>query len=327
MSSVSPILSDEDRAILAAWRLGPIVNASVPATGTINRTVLVQTADCAYAFRACLRPDGARVAWEHRVITHAGAGGVPVCRPLPLPDGKTFVECGGRFFALFPLARGHQIPRHKLGSAEAASAGRSLARIHLALEDIPAQQARPKNLTFDTTETLATIPRLEAAIGAQEALTEGDQAALRQLAARRIRLEHIAEDDSMRLRLAALPQQVVHGDYQETNLFFSGDEVSAVIDWDQSGFAPRSWEVLRALDLMLQLAPEPCRAFLSAYRSRKALPEEELHEAAACYGVLADRNLWVYEAVYLDGNARVRQFLTPGEFIPFAERWKESEIV
>lgn len=322
MSHSIPILSAEDHAVLSAWRLGSIVHASVPMTGTVNRTVLVQTATRAYAFRAYLRPDRGRVQWEHTVIALAGAGGIPVCRPLPLPDGGKFVERDGRFFGLFPLAAGQQIQRDNLGMAEVAAAGRCLAHIHRTLADFPAEQARPKTLTFDTPETLALIPRLEAAIRARETQTELDQAALQQLTGRRHWLECAAAGDAqMQIRLAALPQQVVHGDFQETNLFFAGNEVSAVIDWDQSGLAPRAWEVMRVLDLMLQSAPEPCRVFLSAYRSLMALPDEELDEAAVCYGVLADRNLWVYEAVYLDGNDRVRQFLAPGRFVPFAARW------
>ncbi len=323
MSHSLPILSAEDHAVLSAWRLGPIVHASVPATGTVNRTILVQTANGTYAFRAYLRPDWARVAWEHKVIALAETGGIPVCRPLPLPDGGTFIERGGRFYALFPLATGQQISREKLDFFEIAAARRCLAHIHRALADFPAEQARPKALTFDTAETLARIPCLEAAIRARETQTELDQAALQQLAGRRHWLEHTAVNDAlMRLRLAALPQQVVHGDFQETNLFFAGNEVSGVIDWDQSGLAPRTWEVMRTLDLMLRLAPDPCRVFLSAYRNIKALPDEELREATTCYGVLADRNLWVYEAVYLDGNERVRQFLAPDGFVPFSTRWR-----
>ncbi len=48
-----------------------------------------------------------------------------------------------------------------------------------------------------------------------------------------------------------------------------------------------------------------------------------LQEAADVYGVLADQNLWVYEALYLEGDDRVRPFLTPGGFVPFAARWRD----
>lgn len=80
-------LSPEDHAALSAWQLGPILGASLPATGTVNRTVLVQTASGAYALRAYRRPDRARIAWEHTAISHAAVRGIPVCRPLPLPGG------------------------------------------------------------------------------------------------------------------------------------------------------------------------------------------------------------------------------------------------
>lgn len=294
------------------------------ATGTVNRTVLIQTASGGYAFRAYRRPDRARVEWEHMAVGWAESRGVPVCLPIPLPGGGTVWERDGRLFALFPLAAGRQVRREDLRTSEVAAAGRGLARIHLAFADFPVAQARLKPFAFDAMGMLDSLARLEAAITGRAVQTDADQAALRQLAGRRQWLQQTARlDEALRDRFAALPKQVVHGDFQETNLFFDGGEVSAVIDWDQCGVAPRAWEVLRALHLMLNLAPSPCRVFLEAYRGLCPLSPSELQEGAACYGVLADQNLWVYEAVYLEGNDRVRPFLTPGAFVPFAARWRE----
>ena len=321
-------LSPEDHAALAAWRLGPILGATVPATGTVNRTVLVQTASGAYALRAFRRrvEGRARAEWEHTAMGWAGSRGVPVCLPLPLPGGETVSDQDGRLFALFPMAAGRQVPREELGDGQIAAAGRCLARIHLAFADFPVTQARHKPFSLDTAGTLESLARIEAAITGRAAQMDADRTALRHLACRREWLQQAAAlDEPMQGRFAALPHQVVHGDFQETNLFFEDGEVSAVIDWDQCGVAPRAWEVLRALHLMLGLAPGPCRVFLASYRGMCPLPQEELHEAAACYGILADQNLWVYEAVYLEGNDRVRPFLTPGEFVPFAARWREVD--
>lgn len=324
MSGLMPVLSPEDHAILSAWRLAPILSASFPVTGTVNRTILIQTEDGAYAFRAYSRRDRARVVWEHTAIAWAAAQGVPACLPLPLPNGESVLERDDYFFALFPFAAGRQIARSDLGMAEVAAAGRCLARIHLAFADFPLARARPKNLAINLASVLENIPRIEAAIRALPVQTDTEQAALGQLAARRSWLsENIQKAENMPERLTALPQAVVHGDFQETNLFFSDSEVSAVIDWDQSGVAASAWEVLRALHLMLGLSPISCRAFLAAYRDMNPLPEAGLEEVAACYGILADQNLWVYEAVYLEGNARARSFLTPDAFIPFVTRWRE----
>ncbi len=296
----------------------------MPATGTVNRTVIVQTAGGACALRAYRRPDAARAEWEHTAIGWASARGIPVCPPLPLPDGGTVACLDGRLFALFPLAAGRQVARADLQEAEVAAAGRCLARIHLAFADFPIAQARPKAFTFDTAGALENLARIQAAVAARAVQTDADRTALHHLAGRREWLQGRASlDGSMRRRFGALPLQVVHGDFQETNLFFDGGEVSAVIDWDQCGVAPRAWEVLRALHLMLDLSPGSCRVFLTAYRDFCPLPEAELQEAAEGYGVLADQNLWVYEALYLEGNERVRPFLTPGAFVPFAARWHE----
>ncbi len=320
------MLSPEERAARAAWRLGPVLSTALPVTGTVNRTVLVQTAaGGAYALRAYRRTERVRVQWEHTAIGWAAARKVPVCCPLPLPDGETIWEQDGRLFALFPLAPGRQLGRADLRDEEVAAAGRCLARIHLAFADFPRAQAWHKPFVFDTAGTLEILARVQAAVTARAPQTDADRAALRHLEGRRqCLLGAAALDRSLQSRFAALPHQVAHGDFQETNLFFGGGEVSAVIDWDQCGVAPRAWEVLRALHLMLDLAPDPCRIFLDAYRGLCQTPRTELEEGAACYGALADQNLWVYSALYLEGNERVRPFLTPGGFVPFETKWRDT---
>ena len=320
MAGLDRVLSPEDSAALTAWRLGPILTAERPATGTVNRTVLVRAAGGAYALRAYRRTEWTRVQWEHAALGWAAARDIPVCRPVPLPDGATVREQDGHLFALFPLAPGRQVSRTDLGEAEIAAAGRCLARIHLAFADFPRAQAWHKPFSFDTAGTLELLARIRAAV------PDADREALRHLEGRRRWLLGAAAlDDDFQVRFAALPQQVVHGDFQETNLFFKDGEVSAVIDWDQCGVAPRAWEVLRALHLMLDLAPGPCRIFLDAYRGLCPLPHAGLEEAAICYGALADQNLWVYAALYLEGNDRVRAFVAPGGFVPFAVRWQRAD--
>ena len=36
---------------------------------------------------------------------------------------------------------------------------------------------------------------------------------------------------------------------KEANLFFEEDRISAIIDWDQSFVAPRTWEILYSVGL------------------------------------------------------------------------------
>jgi homoserine kinase type II len=47
----------------------------------------------------------------------------------------------------------------------------------------------------------------------------------------------------------------------------------------------------------------------------------DLEVVAAVYGWKQAHDLWHYEALYLEGNQRVRSFFQPGPFVPFAQRW------
>jgi Ser/Thr protein kinase RdoA (MazF antagonist) len=220
-----------------------------------------------------------------------------------------------------------QIERRLLGDGHVQAAGECLARIHAAFHTFPAERVRAKNLTVDAAAVLTSIPRIESAVEARATMTAVDRSALEQLAGRRDWLAgNVSLAEDIPARLAALPQWVVHGDFQETNLFFEGRIVSAVIDWDQSGLTARGWEIVRSLHLMLALAPAPCRRFLAGYRRVLSLPEGELQGAAACYGVLADNNLWVYEAAYLEDNPRAKRFIVPGPFVPFQRQWAEAGL-
>jgi hypothetical protein len=83
---------------------------------------------------------------------------------------------------------------------------------------------------------------------------------------------------------ATQPEQPIHGDYQDANLFFDRGRVSAVIDRDQIALAIPAWEVVRALELVFGFEPHRCRRFVDAYRTERALPLTDL-DAAAAYDV------------------------------------------
>src|SRR5687768_5445064 len=123
--------------VVGAWGVGAIAAAAAPATGTINRTVLLTTARGRFALRGYRHRDRAPVDREHALIAYAAARGVPAVAPLPLPGGGTLLERGGRFFALFPWAPGRQVARAAVGGAEAAAMGAALGRLHLALRGFP----------------------------------------------------------------------------------------------------------------------------------------------------------------------------------------------
>jgi homoserine kinase type II len=97
--------------------------------------------------------------------------------------------------------------------------------------------------------------------------------------------------------------QLIHGDYQLTNLLFEGDAISAVIDWDKSRAASPFMEVVRCLDHGLGLAPDHSAAFLMGYRACRPLSESQLAAALEYWTHQQARSLWVLGRICLAGTA------------------------
>jgi len=306
-------------AIGQAWSLGTILAASIPETGTVHRTLLLQTTRGQHALRCYRYADRARIAREHALIAFAHAHSLPVPAPCPLSNGATILEQDGHYYALFPHASGRHIQRADLGRDEIEVMATFLGTMHGVLQRYPVERVEARSFAADLTTTLARIDRIERVIRARPEPSEIDRIALVRLAGRRHWL--LREPSTAVPSLANLPVQVIHGDYQETNLFFAEGRVSAVIDWDQAYAAPRAWEVMRVLHLVCAFALAPSQTFLRAYRTVQSLPLDDLRRAAACYCSLRTHDLWVYEATYLEGNERARAFIQPGTFVPLEERW------
>ena len=309
--------------LLEAWTPAPVV-AAVPAdSGTINRTFVIETRAGHFFLRAYRPVERLHVEREHRLIAHARGRGLPVPAPIPTRRGGTILEREGRFYALFPPAAGRQVMRGQLTPALVHGAGTALARVHRALRDYPPALVAPRSVTATNTDdraaTIAEIDRLERVIRSRPEPDGSDRMLLGRLVERREWLRGSTPPDLP--DLSQVERQVVHGDYQDTNLFFHGDEVSAIIDWDQSYAAPRAWEVVRTLHLVWGFAPDPSRRFIEAYRAELALPLEELDVAGTCYGEMRAQDLWAYRTIYDDGDDRPRRFFRPGPFRPLSDGW------
>jgi Ser/Thr protein kinase RdoA (MazF antagonist) len=305
-----------------AWKLAPALATRKPTTGTIHQTLLIETASGNYVLRTYRYPceERWRVEAEHALIAYACLQKLPAIAPLPLPNGETILVHEGRIHALFPFAPGYQARRGHLTTGEIVALGTFLAQMHLALHDYPQDKTALRFFSIDHQATLAKIAEIEATILARPEPDHLDLHVVDRLRQRKAWLETTQLPDEAAFE--QLEQQVIHGDYQETNLFFMNDAVSAVIDWDQAYPAPRPWEVIRALHYVFGFDPAPCHLFLEAYRQVMPLYSEELDIAAEVYSWIRTHDMWLYQEYYLQGNQRVYQFFSEKDFTPLIERWK-----
>jgi len=331
------------RVIFRPWELGEVIAARAPDLGAIHRTLLLTTTSGRYVVRGYRHRERAPVEREHALIAYARAQRIPAPAPIPLPDGATILTHAGTHYALFPFASGAQIPRETISVRGAATMGGFLARLHCALEGFPPDATRRRSLAVSTSESLGEAVALDDVIRRHGLRDAVDKRAYARLLSQRRWLERQAPktqpvaEGALR-KLMELPQQLIHGDYQDSNLFFAdGDAraISAVLDWDPAYFAPRVWEVIRALDLVFALEPTRASAFVAAYRTAyrqgrritpwrdvDPLPLAHLDVAAEVYSWTRAHGFWIYWEVYDNGNDRCRRFIGPARFIPFIKRWQ-----
>jgi len=301
------------------WNIGCVESVGVPESGTINTLRILTTDQGRFVLRIYRHHIHKRIETELRVVEWVAEQGIPAVVPIQTCDGKGFVEYNEQFVTLLPFVSGDQIARDQLQLGDIAQMGRFLGQVHRVLSGYPIGDIPPVSIHIEPEETLAGIDRLEGLVRAIPNPQVTDDYALTRLISRREWLQGRGKEDVS--GLFQLPFQVVHGDFQQTNVFFEQGDVSALIDWDKIYIAPTAWEMIRTIHLMLHFEPTQSIAFLKAYQETNDLSIEALDVAVLCYGLSRAYDLWLFKEIYDHGNDRVRQFVRPGSFVPVADDW------
>ncbi len=312
--------SEHEIKALSFWDVGALVASRYAETGVVNRTLLVKTERGDFALRT-YRVDKPvpEIGLEHRMTLFAAQKGIPSIAPVALPDGRTFLEYGGRYYALFPRASGEQIARESLSGAHLIAMGRFLARLNKALEDFPPEGLFRRNFERTAEQSLQKISQLEQAIQAWPNPGIDEESALQYLAQQREYLRY----RSPRFQLSSIHSQPTHGDFHEGNLFFQNYQVSAIIDWDQIRVGPRVWDAIRYANFLLLLQDaQHVRMFLEAYVQNSELLPAEFERTVHLFGAYHAHDTSALEAVYLENNPKARVFISP-IFMPFDEHWSQ----
>lgn len=321
-------MNDEEvEAALEHWDAGSLVSSQSPTTGKINTTLIVTCQQGRFVLRRHERRDKARTEQQHAVVAYAAAKGAPAVPAIPLPDGGTVLDLDGSDYSLYPYIDGYQVARGKaLDAPHIRQMGRSLAELQQVIVDYPTDRVLYKQARPDSQGTLRRIDDLVRIVTEKEPDARETPIVLERMAARRKWIESGPED--LADELAALPFQAIHGDYNETNLIFRSDadadtgcRVVGLIDWDSVGAAHRLWEIVRTLALVYKFDVEEGAAFVRAYNEVWPFDVEELDLVLRAFGHIRGHSLWIYQAVYLEGNDEIREYITPGGFTPHVEQW------
>lgn len=256
---------------------------------------------------------------EHRLIRHVALTGIPAPQAMALPEGSSLVEAAGSVWAMFAAADGAPLQFDDLTPAHTASAGAMLARLHRGAADMPHAGFSTWPLRWDAAQRRARLERVLGAIGTSPLDADTDTWARQRLEAQ---ISWLADPACAHSYSPAFPAQVIHGDYQDTNLFFAGSEVSGVIGWDRTGVMPRAFEITRACYVVCRMQPELTFAFLDGYATVARLDRGELEDGARAWGCFADHQVWAVEEAYLNGNRSAARFIWHRPFTPFSDEWR-----
>lgn len=106
---------------------------------------------------------------------------------------------------------------------------------------------------------------------------------------------------------AALPGQLLHGDFHDQQVLFRDDDAVALVDWKIWHVGPRAWELLRSLAFSGLLESPLLDEYLAGYRGHQRLTREECRLALQLWWQGRVTGLWVWAAYFLEGNTRVRE--------------------
>lgn len=224
--------------VLTFYALGTLYGVTQASRGFVNETAFIQTSSGRYVVRRNHRRLGkAAQLYRHELINHLCEQDFPTPALIPTRDGETLLELEGRFFEIMTYVEGEDFDPNR--PQQRTSVGATLARYHQAVQDFPpppfgdqSQQrysslnimALIENLLMRDVMGELYVPLMWYSKRASELRSAFSEAAY-----------------------ARLPHLIIHGDIHRDNLLFAGDDVIALLDYDQIAWDARIVDIADAL--------------------------------------------------------------------------------
>jgi Ser/Thr protein kinase RdoA (MazF antagonist) len=227
-----------------------------------------------------------QVEWQHALANHLADRGVPTVR------SRGVVERNGLWYEVFDVAEGDD--RYAgvdtwepfRSEEDVRAAGRTLAALHAAGADFEPARPQPQRGFVVQLGLLRLTPveAVERLCGVRPAVADYLAGADWR---RPVDAAYGWLFDRLRPRLGGLVERPLHGDWQTNNLFFRGDQVSAIIDFHQADYAPRVLDLAVAVERNCffwnrisegedgAYSPEHARALIEAYHGASPLDDAE----------------------------------------------------
>lgn len=248
----------------------------------------------------------------HLVKKYFANGGIPVILPILNKEQNTFFAFENKYFALFPFVEGRQLELDSLTDTAIISLGEMLGKIHLLGKEAKLSITDDFG-AWNKEKMLSKFDNIITIIHQQKELNDFDKLALEDLKIRRI----LIESNSINFEdLGFKNDHLIQGDYLTGNVFFDNDDhVSSVFDFEKARYAPRVFEVIRALihiffdkDFNLENITK-AKLYLNSYLNIYPLSRDEIKRGFKLFYLKMLHSSWIPGEHYLKNNYRVDHLL------------------
>ena len=248
--------------LAAAFALGAVTSARAIAAGTINSNFELHTERGHFFARVNEGKTEADVTWEARVLSALAARGVPTPPPLAAGDGRPYAPVRGKWVSVFPWRDGRHLAADEVTSALAQTFGATLAQLHVAGLALPAVVRRAS--IYDHAHLVARYQRIAA---------HGDPMLSHAVA---ILGEELAAAEAAAPIRERATHGLIHGDLFRDNVLWTGDQISAVLDFEQASGGSLAYDLAVCINDWCYPRIELARALLTGYQHVRSLPRADI---------------------------------------------------
>lgn len=245
----------------------------------------------------------------HKTKSLFSANRIPVIMPRLDKQGRSYFKFEGHFYSLFPFIDARLIKPEKASDKAVDSMAKMQAKMHLTGKKYSIPKVHENEVpVWNKKKAKARGKRILEILNKKSKHNEFDKLALKFV---KLKMELIENNKLTPLKIGLGSDHLIHGDYHSLNLFFDrSDNVQYIFDLEKTVYAPRAYELVRAMDyICLNDYNFPkARAYLSAYRKVYPISDSEYRRGFLFYHLNGVHAFWIEEFHYLDNNKRTDVF-------------------
>ncbi|MEK7641421.1 MAG: phosphotransferase [Patescibacteria group bacterium] len=305
------ISPDDIKRVCEQYGLGTYTSIDVVAEGVLNENYIITTDSGRYFVKSVREKSRTKIPEIYGIESWMKLKGIPAIAMRTTLQGEICVAGDHELYTLYEYVESDR--SHAYSLEDYLNMGAMLGKIHIVGKEHPPISLKIKEFGRPSPEIISDrLGNFRKLILDKTSPNETDGLMLEYIDFKLDVLQHI---DSI-----FLPNDTItHGDYQTGNIMIdsASRKIIGICDWEKTEFAPRSYEVARAIfyicfqqstDLNQNL--RAMKEFLKGYRTMCSIGAEELMRGIHMRIAKMAMSAWVEDMYYNQHSDRANHFIT-----------------